>query len=98
MAQVSKAILKVRENVAKAKADIKNAYEVAEKVLHEREKGHPFHFYPAFIQAKQNYIKQQEDHLKNFQQELQKKTQKFTELRGQVKVLEKWKEKDFQNF
>ena len=98
LGKLNKAILKTKENIDQAREEIKRAYEGGQVALEEGDKNYSLHFYPAFIRRSQTYIKQQEDHLKGFQEELEKKTQKFVQLRSEVKLVEKWKEKDFLKF
>ena len=98
LAELNRLILKAKENIDQAREEIKIAHEGRQAALEERDKNYIIHFYPAFIEGRQIYIKQQEDHLKGFQEELEKKTQKFVQLRSQLKLVEKWKEKDFLKF
>ena len=98
LGQVNRAILKTKQNIDQAREEIKRAYDRAQMAEEEGEVNHFFYFYSDFIQGRQNYIQQQEDRLKDFEEELEKKTRNFVQLRSQVKLVEKWKEKDFLKF
>ena len=98
LAQVNKEILNSKEKMARAEQDIRSAYKMAELALQDGKNGRVLPFYPAYIQSRRNDIKKERYHLKKLEQEFQKKTQTLSVLRGNLKVIEKLKIKDFEKF
>ena len=75
---------------------IELAYSDQEQSMQRGMEGREASFYPYFIQNKRENIKQLEQMVESVQDAIAKKFKELAQLRADVKVIEKMKEKDFE--
>lgn len=98
LAQVGRAILESRQKMARAKFQIQEAYESVEMILREGGGGPILRFYPDYIRERRSKMEREEGRLRELQQNLNKETEKLSRLRGEVRVIEQLKAKQFLRF
>lgn len=83
----------VEEKIFFANKAIDEAYQAQEAVLSDPEAGQMLKFFPYFIQGKKEDIKNKENLLWALKKKYDSKILELAQARGEVKVMEKFKEK-----
>jgi len=93
LGEVLKEITTVEETIAKLHRDIDETYKAQEDLMKDPAAGKMIQFFPYFIQGKQEDIKLKENMLYALRKKYERKVQELAEARGEVKVLENFKDK-----
>lgn len=93
LGQLLKEITEVEDKIKKLHADIEEAYESQERFIETPTLGRMAQFFPQFIRAKKDEIKINENILYSLQRKYQAKVEEMSKAKGEVKVLENFKEK-----
>jgi len=93
LGEILKEISAVEEKIAVANKAIDEAYKSQEDLMKDPTAGQMVQFYPYFIQGKKEDIKNKENLLWALRKKYDKKIQELAEARGEVKVLENFKDK-----
>lgn len=87
-----------KQEIEKEKNDIELLTTSREKELSMGIKGYELHLYPMYIQAKNNKMKQLNRDLRDLNFALSEAQEKWYKTRADVKVLEKLREKELQQY
>lgn len=93
LGEILKEILVVDEQIAAANKAIDETYKAQEDFMKDPAAGQMIQFFPYFIQGKKEDIKNKENLKWALQKKYEKKTQELASARGEVKVLENFKDK-----
>ncbi len=93
LGEILKEISQTEELIKKLHKDIDDTYKAQEAMMRDPAAGKMLQFFPYFIQGKKEDIKQKENLLYAFRKKYERKVQELAEARGEVKVLENFKEK-----
>jgi flagellar FliJ protein len=94
LGEILKEISAVEENIASANASIDETYKAQEVFMSDSSSsGQMLQFFPLFIQGKREDIKNKENLLWSLNKKYEKKILELATARGEVKVMEKFKEK-----
>jgi flagellar export protein FliJ len=77
---------------------VAKAYDSQEGFLNSGTSGQQIRFYPYFVEGNRNQIKHLQYEISVLEQELSEKQTELARLRGDVKIIENMKEKEFQKF
>lgn len=84
----------VKEEIQKANDEITEAYNAQETALRNgKTTAQMLQFFPMFITGKKEYIKNKENLLWSLQKKYEKKVQDLATARGEVKIMENFKDK-----
>lgn len=84
----------VKEEIKKANQEIAEAYDAQETTLRNGQTtAQMLQFFPMFITGKKEYIKNKENLLWSLQKKYEKKVQDLATARGEVKIMENFKDK-----
>ncbi len=90
---ILKEINEVEAKIAAANAAIVETYDAQEVFMRDSSSGQMLQFYPLFIQGKKEDIKNKENLLWSLRKKQEKKVAEMAIARGEVKVMENFKEK-----
>ena len=90
---ILKEINEVEDKIAAANAAIVETYDAQEAFMKDSSSGLMLQFYPIFIQGKKEDIKNKENLLWSLRKKQEKKVAEMAIARGEVKVMENFKEK-----
>lgn len=93
LGEILKEINSVNEKIDAAKKAIAETYDAQEAFMRDPSQGQMLQFFPLFIQGKQEDIKNKENLLWSLNKKYEKKMAELATARGEVKVMENFKEK-----
>lgn len=93
LGEILKEIAEVETRIAEANKAIDETYKAQEEVMKDPAAGQMIQFFPYFIQGKKEDIKNKESLLWALRKKYDKKIAELAEARGEVKVLENFKDK-----
>lgn len=93
LGELLREISEVEDKIAQANQAISEAYLAQEKMMADPTKGQMIQFFPIFIQGKKDDIKNKETLLWSLKKKYDKKLQELAQARGEVKIMENFKEK-----
>jgi flagellar FliJ protein len=93
LAEILKEINAVEDKIAKIHIAIDETYEAQEKFVTDAAAGRMLQFFPMFIQGKKEDLKNQESLLWALKKKYAAKIEELARARGDVKILENFKEK-----
>ncbi len=93
LGEILKEISGVEDNIKKLHQDIDETYKAQEDAMKLPAAGRMIQFFPYFIQGKKEDIKVKEHMLYALKKKYERKVQELAEARGEVKVLENFKDK-----
>jgi len=89
---------KIEDQISHEKSEIKKYYEIQEGALKNGAKGSQINAFPMLIGAKDQNINLLERDKKKQEELIADKKMELAQLRGDLKVMENLKEKDFQDY
>ena len=93
LGEILKEINAVEAKVAEANVAIAETYDAQEAFMRDPSNGQMLQFFPLFIQGKKDDIKNKENLLWSLRKKYDKKVAELATARGEVKVMENFKEK-----
>ncbi len=93
LGEILREISAVEEKIAAANKAIEETYEAQETFMRDSSSGQMLQFFPLFIQGKKEEIKNRENLLWSLKKKYDKKIAELAQARGEVKVMENFKEK-----
>ena len=93
LAEILKEIADVEEAIEKINIAVGEAYDAQEKFLSDASAGRMIQFFPMFIQGKKEDLKNKESLLWALKKKYAAKVEELGKARGDVKVLENFKDK-----
>jgi flagellar FliJ protein len=93
LGEILKEIGAANEQIAKMNKDIDDTYKAQEELVATSADGRLLQFFPFYIQGRKEDIKNKENLLWSLQKKYENKVQELAMARGQVKVLENFKDK-----
>lgn len=93
LGEILKEISLVEEKIAAADAAISETYDAQEAFMKDPSSGQMLQFFPLFIQGKKDDIKNKENLMWSLKKKYDKKIAELATARGEVKVMENFKEK-----
>lgn len=93
LGELLKEMTDVQAKIADANAAITETYEAQEAFMRDPSSGHMLQFFPMFIQGKKEDIKNKENLLWSLRKKYEKKMAELATARGEVKVMENFKDK-----
>lgn len=93
LGEILKEISIAEAQIAEANLAIDETYKAQEDFMKDPSAGQMIQFFPYFIQGKKEAIKNKENLLWSLRKKYDKKIQELAEARGEVKVLENFKDK-----
>ncbi len=102
LGKINQEIMVVKNRIAELKTHIKDAYASQEVTLKSQSDGQLARFFPYFIQAKREDIKNQENLLYSLEKKFEKKLKEVSKAMGETKIIdgmkkdqkEKWKKEN----
>lgn len=92
LGKINQEIMVVKNRIAELQTHIKDAYTSQEATLKSQADGQLARFFPYFIQAKREDIKNQENLLYSLEKKYQKKLQEVSKAMGETKIIDGMKE------
>ena len=93
LGELLKEISQVENKIADANKAISETYDAQESFMSDPSSGQMLQFFPLFIQGKKEDIKNKENLLWSLRKKYDKKMAELAAARGEVKVMENFKEK-----
>ncbi len=93
LGEILKEINDVNAKIAEANVAISETYEAQEAFMRDPSSGQMLQFFPLFIQGKKEDIKNKENLLWSLTKKYEKKMAELATARGEVKVMENFKDK-----
>lgn len=93
LGEILKEIAMVEEKIAADNAAIMETYDAQEAFMKDPSSGQMLQFFPLFIQGKKEDIKNKENLMWSLKKKYDKKIAELATARGEVKVMENFKEK-----
>ncbi len=93
LGEILKDISKVENDIEKMNKDIDETYKAQEDLMKDPSAGKMIQFFPYFIQGKKEHIKVKENELYGLRKKYERKVAELAEARGEVKILENFKDK-----
>ncbi len=93
LGEILKEISIVENGIKKANEAIQETYDAQETFLKDPSAGQMLQFFPIFIQGKKEEIKNKESLLWSLKKKYDKKILELAQARGEVKIMENFKEK-----
>jgi len=93
LGEILKEIGATEEQIAKMNRDIDETYKAQEELIATSADGRLLQFFPFYIQGRKEDIKNKENLLWSLRKKYDNKVQELAQARGQVKVLENFKDK-----
>lgn len=94
LGEILREITAVEDKIAAANAAIAETYDAQEAFMKDPSSGQMLQFFPLFIQGKKEDIKNKENLLWSLKKKYDKKIAELATARGEVKVMENYKEKE----
>jgi flagellar protein FliJ len=98
LGRINQNIEGVKGRLRTLRADIGDAYNAQEAVLQTSTKALNVQFFPYYIQGKNTDIDQNLESLAQLEQQFKDKVQELAVARGEVKIIQKLKEKDLNKY
>jgi flagellar FliJ protein len=93
LGEILKEISQVENLIKKANEAIQETYDAQETFLKDQSAGQMLQFFPIFIQGKKEDIKNKENLLWSLKKKYDKKILELAQARGEVKIMENFKDK-----
>lgn len=93
LGEILREISAVEDKIRLANVAISETYEAQEQIMQDASQGQMLQFFPMFIQGKKEDIKNKENLLWSLKKKYDKKILELAEARGEVKIMENFKEK-----
>ena len=93
LGQILKEITTVEDRIAQINRDIDETYKAQEDFMRDPSSGAMLQFFPYYIQGRKEDIKNKESLLWALRKKYQAKVEELASARGQVKVMENFKDK-----
>ncbi len=93
LGEILREITAVEDKIAEANRAISETYEAQEAFMIDPSAGQMLQFFPQFIQGKKEDIKNKENLLWSLKKKYDKKIAELAQARGEVKIMENFKEK-----
>lgn len=93
LGEILKEINSVEEKIAEANRAIAETYDAQEAFMRDPSSGQMLQFFPLFIQGKKEDIKNKDNLLWSLRKKYDKKVAELATARGEVKVMENFKDK-----
>lgn len=93
LGELLKEMNQVEDKIAEANKAISETYEAQEAFMRDPSSGQMLQFFPLFIQGKKEDIKNKENLLWSLKKKYEKKMAELATARGEVKVMENFKDK-----
>lgn len=93
LGEILKEISIVEQKIEEANIAINDTYDAQETFMKDPSAGQMIQFFPIFIQGKKEDIKNKENLLWSLKKKYDKKIAELAEARGEVKIMENFKEK-----
>ncbi len=93
LGEILKEINSVEEKIAEANRAIAETYDAQEAFMRDPSNGQMLQFFPMFIQGKKEDIKNKDNLLWSLRKKYDKKVAELATARGEVKVMENFKDK-----
>lgn len=93
LGELLKEMNQVEDKIAEANIAISETYEAQEAFMRDPSSGQMLQFFPLFIQGKKEDIKNKENLLWSLKKKYEKKMAELATARGEVKVMENFKDK-----
>jgi flagellar FliJ protein len=93
LGEILKEINHIEELIAKMNRDIDETYKAQDELIRSSADGRMLQFFPYFIQGRKEDIKNKETLLWSLKKKYQAKVEELALARGQVKILENFKDK-----
>lgn len=93
LGEILKEISQVENDIIKMNKDIDETYQAQEDLMKDPSAGKMIQFFPYFIQGKKEHIKVKENELYALRKKYERKVEELAEARGEVKILENFKDK-----
>ena len=94
LGEILREITAVEDKIAAANAAIAETYDAQEAFMKDPSSGQMLQFFPLFIQGKKEDIKNKENLMWSLKKKYDKKIAELATARGEVKVMENYKEKE----
>lgn len=98
ISQINKRIYEINNQIAREKKEIEESHNSMCDMVEAGISGEMISFFPYFIQGKEQRIKQLQEELVQRKNEYKETIAELSEARGEVKLIEKMKEKDFDKY
>lgn len=98
LGETLKEIAEVKEGIAKKRSSIEETYRSQEALLADPASAQMLQFYPHFIEGLKEDIKAKENLLFSLEKKYHSQLSELNKRRGEVKVIENFKEKEHQKF
>ena len=98
LGKVNQEIQKLKERIAELKNDIELGFGSQNKLVAEGAKAREVQFYSYFYQGKLDHIERCENLIHGLKIEYDKKLLEVNKVHGELKVIEKLREKDFESY
>ena len=93
LGEILREISAVEDKIRLVNVAISETYEAQEQFMKDASQGQMLQFFPMFIQGKKEDIKNKENLLWSLKKKYDKKILELAEARGEVKIMENFKEK-----
>lgn len=93
LGEILKEITSTEDQIAKMNRDIDETYKAQDDLLATAADGRLLQFFPYYIQGRKEDIKNKENLLWSLRKKYENKVQELAQARGEVKVLENFKDK-----
>ena len=98
LGEIVKEISAVENKIRELKSHIEETYESQDQVMKDSVNGQLARFFPYYIQAKREDIKNQENLLFSLKKRYEAKVKEMGKAMGEVKVIENFKDKELTEF
>lgn len=98
LGQINQEIFKVKERIKELENHIADSYVEQEKVLGDSSNGQLARFFPYYMQAKREDIKNQENLLFSLQKQYERKLDDVHRAMGEKKIISNMKDKDMEKW
>ncbi len=93
LGEILKEITSVEDAILKMNQDIDETYRAQEEMMKEPAAGAMIQFFPFYIEGRKSDIKNKENLLWSLQKKYERKIEELAKARGEVKILENFKDK-----
>jgi len=98
LGQINQEVYKVKERIKELENHIADSYVEQEKVFADSSNGQLARFFPYYMQAKREDIKNQENLLYSLQKKYERKLNEVHRAMGETKIISNMKDKDMDNW
>lgn len=95
IAEVVAEIEATKSEIQEIHEAIDRGYQSQESLADSESKGHQLYFYPYFFKGKNEHLKNCEAKLAALQKKYERRVQEYAEAKGEVKVIQNLKDKEF---